>query len=344
MPLPSSFLGSIRLSAAALSRFERVMSGQQAMRVGERSEAVRALQMALMSLGHAIPNGPTDFFGNSTNAAVRAFQGKHVATLGQPDGIVGPKTLGLVSSTINDSPSDDPLVTDMVIYFEGNQPEARLAGDEVISVTDLGPSYMANHTPPERWGYRTTNIEGDLAAQSTVESLTRIGLAQAAGTLSRIYIFGASAGGRMALNLAAKLTLAQIPIRMVAITDAAFFPDLTPPPKTLTDKTPIFPGGNIAAGIKLNYYHTLGNRVWSNPKSFFALQWWSMLDYKEIHGKVTGFSNLDGDLTAEVSRTFYQKEAPTNHDLAAHIMCNKIALKKIRFRILEDMNPLRMID
>ncbi len=341
--VPSSFFGSLTLSRAVLTRFDQVMSGQQPLKVNDRGEAVRALQTALISLGYSIPDAPTDFFGPHTQNAVRSFQADNINTLGQPDGIVGPDTLGLISSSFKDSPPGDSLVTDVVIYFEGNLPEARLADDDVIPISDLGPSYQATHTAPQRWGYRTTNIDGLLAAQAYAESLTRIGLLEAAGTLSRVYVFGASAGGRMALTMASKLTASDIGMRIVAITDAAFFPNMTAPPKDMADNLPVFRSGDINAQIKLNYYHTFGNHVRFNPIRF-QKQWVSLLDFDEIHGQILGFNNPDADLTQEVLRRGLRRGGTSNSDLNAHIVCNEIALGKIRSQILNDLSPLKLLD
>jgi len=59
-------------------------------------EAVNALQSILMELGDLDIDEPTGYFGPKTEKAVEAFQGRYVSKLGKPDGIVGPKSWGML--------------------------------------------------------------------------------------------------------------------------------------------------------------------------------------------------------------------------------------------------------
>lgn len=57
------------------------------------SDSVWNIQAALLLEGYSIPNGPTDYFGNQTKNAVKAFQEKQGWTGQNADGIPGPATI-----------------------------------------------------------------------------------------------------------------------------------------------------------------------------------------------------------------------------------------------------------
>ena len=68
------------------------------LKIGDRGEDVRNLQLALMFLGFDLRTyGADGIYGSETESAVRSFQKKHVLVV---DGIAGPETLGKINSEL----------------------------------------------------------------------------------------------------------------------------------------------------------------------------------------------------------------------------------------------------
>lgn len=86
-------------------RFLDAQAGRRTIKRGERGDAVKVLQSALIELGEAMPistaksGGPDGIFGSESDQCVRNFQRK--ALPGEvPDGKVGPKTLAKLDSKL----------------------------------------------------------------------------------------------------------------------------------------------------------------------------------------------------------------------------------------------------
>ncbi|HHX67282.1 MAG TPA: peptidoglycan-binding protein [Gallicola sp.] len=68
------------------------------LKMGDRGEDVRKLQLALMFLGFDLRTyGADGIYGSETESAVRSFQKKHTLVV---DGIAGPETLGKINSEL----------------------------------------------------------------------------------------------------------------------------------------------------------------------------------------------------------------------------------------------------
>jgi GH25 family lysozyme M1 (1,4-beta-N-acetylmuramidase) len=66
--------------------------GKSVVSYGKRNASVKLLQAGLNKHGAKLP--VTGYFGDLTKKAVKAYQAKHVKSLGPADGVVGPKTWG----------------------------------------------------------------------------------------------------------------------------------------------------------------------------------------------------------------------------------------------------------
>ena len=317
------------LTPAVRARFDRILSGKQAMMIPERGPAVAVVQQALIGLGFKIAADGS--FGPRTQTAVKAFQGANPQKLGKADGIVGPLTLGGIFGSVF---VEVQPVNDFVIFFEGNEPSVVMRPDEVLLLSGLTADFNQKRRLT-RLGFRTTQLDSLFVTTSFIAAEQALKVAQAAGLLGRIYIFGASAGGRLAISFAEKLTLAGLPLRFVAITDAALFQDGTiTDPKSLSDTLPTFKRAVITADTKLNYFHRLGNKATTRVLGGLPLLWKSSMPFNEVHGEVVGFGNLDRDLSADVKA----KSNVFSSDLDQHIQCNRIALAKIRTQLFADLN------
>ncbi len=101
---------------AGNKRLEEVFDNSKTMRLGEpKGEPVRLVQEGLVADGFAMPNStkPTGeldgVFGNEMVRVVNAFQQKHRAECGTPDGIVGRNTLRVLDrSDLGSNPAPTP--------------------------------------------------------------------------------------------------------------------------------------------------------------------------------------------------------------------------------------------
>ncbi|HTN76076.1 MAG TPA: peptidoglycan-binding domain-containing protein, partial [Pirellulaceae bacterium] len=91
-------------------RFQEAASGHSTIKSGERGDAVKTLQKALIELGYALPistqksGSPDGIFGSETDQAVKAFQ-KLALPNETPDGKVGPKTLAQLDARLAAKPA-----------------------------------------------------------------------------------------------------------------------------------------------------------------------------------------------------------------------------------------------
>jgi hypothetical protein len=130
-----------------------------------------------------------------------------------------------------------------------------------------------------------------------------------------VCIFGASSGGRVALDLASVLTQRKVPIAYIGIEDAAFFPNETSTaPQPISDKgqppTSNFPEfiqtPPIIADRKISFFQRWGN---DSKIRLRGRLWTSNMDGEEVHGNVIGFEAADRSLQVEAN-------VRDNHDLA----------------------------
>ncbi|MGH7468619.1 MAG: peptidoglycan-binding domain-containing protein [Longimicrobiales bacterium] len=99
-------------------RLKEVLNNRPVMVKGERGEAVKVIQQALIDLRDSrimIPDGATGYFGEQTLAAVVAFQ--KAQSLVSQNGMVGTETLGRLDELYNRpaAPSGREVELDMVI-------------------------------------------------------------------------------------------------------------------------------------------------------------------------------------------------------------------------------------
>lgn len=332
------FKGDMKLEAAAVSDPAHVVPGT----VGPQ---VAKIQQALIDLDSAKITADGKY-GPGTADAVKAFKEKRkiLNYLGKIDDIVGKKTMTALDAEMVALETQrkrsgklrlgfalpDIQWQDFVIYFQGGEPEMDLPDDEVFDPKS-SPAYIATRRAMWRLGYRTNKIGSAFAQRSLNDVERRVKDGKAGGQLGRIYIFGASAGGRLAITCAERLMAAGFPLRFVAVTDAALYDDGSiSVPRFPTDRTPTFLRARVSADIKLNYYQTSGNSI---KLGRGRLHWSSGME-DEVHGKVAGFENGDGDLTAAVN----SQAGKSPSDLQKHIVCNRIALTMIRAKINADLN------
>lgn len=77
---------------------EACYDNEKVLKKGNTGSAVSKLQSALMSLGYSIPDGPTTYFGDQTQNAVKSFQRDNGLSA---SGIVGPITIGTLDSYLS---------------------------------------------------------------------------------------------------------------------------------------------------------------------------------------------------------------------------------------------------
>lgn len=147
----------------------------------------------------------------------------------------------------------------------------------------------------------------------------------------RIFIRGGSAGGRNALLSATRLSAQLGPLEMVAAMDAAFFaPQANQFPKLgLNGRPTLAPefGAKlpykVSAKQKFNFFQTKQNRIRPSLSAAGKLDWTSVEDNLEIHGKLTDFepnnSNID-NLIADNDNLAHANAV----GVAERIVCDRI--------------------
>lgn len=195
--------------------------------------------------------------------------------------------------------------TDFVVRLIGGRDQEVVSNQEVFANADLR-RYIQPMRALVKIGRGTRLIRGEGEGQiaTVVARIKAVKDAQTEDSkLDVVCLYGSSAGGRNIIEVARRLTAAQIHINYVGVADAAFFDDDTSPP-TAADRfghprTPTFNGAGVTADSKQNFFQTWGNKVTYAP-SRGRLIWTSTgKDEKgEIHGEVSGFvpHNKDNDI------------------------------------------------
>ena len=206
--------------------------------------------------------------------------------------------------------SDDQTV-DIIINFigvEGPGNQKITLEDDVIPFRLFMPYMMKyvivvdpSNSPRSlvRFGYRTSTI-GDLSNTMIAECEKTLRESADGNNLGQVCIFGSSSGGRNALFLARRLSLAGYDLSYVGVLDAAFFPNETSDrPVSYWGKSEQKPPTfrmehSVKAAKKENYYQTVGNKTGFNA-SKFEYQWTSDMAGEEIHGQVADFKQFRRD-------------------------------------------------
>ena len=101
-----------RISGAAAERLKQALNNSPALKKGEKHEAVKVLQQALIDLQDfriSIPDGATGYYGDQTVAAVQAFQ--NLMKLVRREGSAGNETLGRLDRFyVDDPPVDEDVL------------------------------------------------------------------------------------------------------------------------------------------------------------------------------------------------------------------------------------------
>jgi hypothetical protein len=207
---------------------------------------------------------------------------------------------------------------DIIVFFEGHEEDRDLTAEEVF------PGSLLNGETPHRFGHRGYKIR-DEAANMVSDIAGRVKKVRT--ELSRIFIYGLSAGGRNALALAAQLIKDGIAIRYLAISNTAWFPNETktlPGEEADVNPVPDFAANPLPTCPREEWFETVGNH--STKTWFHGRLFTSSMDKQEIHLHTMGFAPSN-DITEEVKRT-----NPAN-DMRAHVACNNIARPRMQNRI-----------
>jgi hypothetical protein len=160
-----------------------------------------------------------------------------------------------------------------------------------------------------------------------MEVLTKIKTAMNLPDTERgiICVYGSSAGGRNAIELAVELNRENLPLVYVGVEDAAFFPNetRTVPDVTLIDnkpknvpsfEAPVVP--SVRAATKLNFFQTFGNHSKERTigGNFRDPIWTSGMDAQEIHGDIDGFTRqiINVDPTGGATNFFNRFDDPAH--------------------------------
>lgn len=161
IPLPNAaVMGATSVALAMLLQSPQALALNQQ---GDRGEAVRTLQIALIEAGFDL--GEADgIFGEQTQAAVVAFQQQRNLT---PDGIVGPLTeaalRGAAASEVSPQPasSQSSLVTAVYVATpDGIRVRATPNGD-VIGYKPQGSQLLLTNQEQTSSGYRWVRLAGE---------------------------------------------------------------------------------------------------------------------------------------------------------------------------------------
>lgn len=282
-------------------------------------EAVRRIQKALRDLlkipmKKSFVNGPDQEpdgkFGNETREAVIDFQRRAFPNdPRQHDGHVGPLTLAEMDKALG-SPPPPPNVTktfvDVVVRFVGGRNTGEnLDSDVLVGMSLLNYNRRLRSLIPIGRGSRS--IQGE-ASGMIAEVMSKIKEAMNLPGIERgiICVYGSSAGGRNAIELAGQLNAQNLPLAYVGVEDAAFFPieTSTVPNTTIGKPTniPVFDKAGlpfIRAERKFNFFQTFGNHV--DPLTFSGRLWTSKMAGKEVHGDIPGIDRRD--LSSQVGAT-----------------------------------------
>ncbi len=301
-------------------------------------------------------------YGPSTAKAVKAYKTAREIRRSPSagfDGIVGILTIqtldrDLAAAALGDLPSVDPISPgtktpiDFVIAFIGGVPDS-----------DRSPAFASDNLRLNNSNYKPLNPKlpnaADFVHNLTGRRLRCIGrgsttpdsiplflsvvqeialvLRDSSLVRAKLFIRGGSAGGRNALLCATRLSAQLGSLEMVAAMDAAFFaPQADKFPQLGLDGRPKFAPEfgaklpyKVNARQKFNFFQTKQNRIRPSLSASGNLDWTSVEDNLEIHGKLTDFepnnSNVDNLIAPNDGLAHANAVA-----VAERIVCDRIRL------------------
>ena len=192
-------------------------------------------------------------------------------------------------------------ILDIIVRFQGSKFTAEMAERDVFPDAALArykTSAVAANREVARAGYFTKEI-GQGASGVVAGTMDTMRTKLKDKQLGKILIYGSSSGGRVAIDLAARLTTNNMPVHYLAVLDPAWYPDDTTTEANLTGdlNVPVFPAPSIVALEKDNYYQTHGNE---SKLSSHGRRFTSDMFGEEIHGRIVGFRSLD--LTGQIPK------------------------------------------
>ncbi|WP_091829424.1 hypothetical protein [Bosea lupini] len=283
-------------------------------------------------------------FGNKTSTLVRLFKthGKILNGSGAIDPVVGKKTISSLDDVLpvvdreklkrdkaeREKREKTENTLDIVVIYDGGKTFSQTKEDNeaTFPITDADP-YSRTGRKIFRMSATTASI-----GVASIPFLTRhsnlIQKKLEGREVGKICIAGSSSGGRNAVDLAARLHFAGLPVAYLAMADAAFFPIEAKNSPVETNgrlNTPLFGPFANSAAARQNFFQTVGNR---SELAIFGMRriFSSNMANKEIHGSVSGFT--DRPLTSRI-----QAQNPKNDDDAHSRAVGdgmETALKEIR--------------
>jgi hypothetical protein len=226
-------------------------------------------------------------------------------------------------------PTPQKNIADFIVRFSGvlDNPK-RIVPDSVVPDKVIATALKYKALPNRklhRLGHQTAGF-GKATAQIRSDLLDEIRKLRGSDDLGVVCIFGASSGGRNAIEMAQEMDAAGFGVTYLAVSDAAFYPPdarpMTFPKGTTKLPIPAFNAGKITAVETQNFFQTKGNGkedlLFRNVTIYS-----SKMDQKEIHGSIDGMT--DADLTISIISTDVDE---------MHRDCSKLAQPKIHDSIV----------
>lgn len=329
MPFQSKFKRNDKLNACAVNDLDHISevhspTGPHVRLIKEALNAWAAKQKPSLN-----PLDVNEVFDRATGDRVELYKRRQKSPIlnfeGKIDRIVGKKTVAALDKELppDNSGGDVPVVTktfvDVVVRFIGGNATGANADSAVLDRANL-TNYNTRLRSLVKIGRGSTVIRNEARGLIT-EVLGKIRIAMNLPGIERgiICVYGSSAGGRNAIELAAELNRERFPLVYVGVEDAAFFPNETqtvPDLPLLGGRPRNIPAFNnvpsITATTRLNFFQTFGNHA--KPRtiggSFRDPIWTSSMKFNEIHGDIAGFTrqNLDSQI-----KDFQQKDDDLAH-------------------------------
>lgn len=317
---------------------------QKALNAWARTNAPR---LALDPQGVDFSN---ETFGDDTARLVREFKTRNglLNFRGQIDEVVGKKTIAALDKELPsrggvpvDPPEPAKDVVDIIVKFVGVPGllgENQFEGEPVMR-DEACNDYERKHPGRKlvRVGHTTASI--DQEAAPIVDRIAKfIKFKLTDSTAGKIFIMGSSSGGRVALDLAVRLTNDRLQLEYVAPIDAAFFPNspqLTNRPTELfghSDVVPLLSLPEIKAERKECFFQTLGNKAKQTLRN--GKQFTSDMEGSEIHGNVLGFTPMKRDAEVKAKAGF------RTTDDAFHVLVAEVSLPEVQRTIAGVLNSL----
>jgi len=287
------------------------------------------------------PLANDEFFDAATGTRVELYKASHdppiINFAGKIDRIVGKKTVKFLDDELPpdivpdlpDVPVPTKTFVDVVVQFVGGVDTGVVLDGSVLSRGNL-TNYNTRTRTLVKIGRGSRHIRTDQPARNLiVEVMGKIRTQMNLPGIERgiICVYGSSAGGRNAIELATVLERENFPLVYVGVEDAAFFPDET---NTVPDlpfiagkvrNIPIFDKAGLPklekTRTKINFFQTFGNHAKQRKIGgpFRDLIWTSGMDGQEIHGDIDGFTRqiINVDPTGGASNVFNRFDSPAHN-------------------------------